>query len=1227
MSNLSHKSRERLTKAFTVLTSVTTALSMSGVMYLAPTALAVAPADYGLTEGDVVSAAGSDDPDVYIVNEMGYKRLFLNPAIFNFYGHLGGFAAVKNVSPATRDAFGTSGLFRNCETNDEKVYGVETTGEDTGMLHWVNTPGSQAVIDDANFFKKVFCINSNEFNWYSKGTDYTSVNQVPSYVRGTTPVVTPVTPGAVMVSLSPSNPVAKTITLNTYGEAVMGLRFTGTGKVNELSFKRGGPGRTADYANLYIYEGARRLTGGRTPSSADGTITFISLNVDVAGTKDLSLVADHSGVAGNVNYWELTGVKLDSGTASGFPLMSSNFTFSGANSGTINVDKTGSVANPKVGQKVAHLSEFKVTANTEAAFVKRVQLINGGDMKASDITNLYLEVQGVKVADGKMTTDGYAVFDFGSPGYKIAKGDNRIFKMFGDITGKKSETVKFYLEQVSDVTAIGDQFGFGMKPTVGSTFDDSTNTHSLTLQGGALTITFNGPTATNVGTNTTDTVLARYSMTAISTIEVKKLGLVLCNDTGANDYENSHDTTDGWADLDDIKITDEDTGQVLVGPADGSAFLLNEATGCPNSATGAGKIFTDTFDLVGGKTRNLKVTADVKTANTRAGVALVSTDLIKVVLDGYGESDLSGSSGDVAVLKYAGTNVAVDDSDILPNTDLGANNLTIQSASLTLGLSATPKSTTYVKGTKAVEAAGFTFAASLASDLKVTDITLTGYVADSGTTLVKGVSDVAEDTSLNVANLIAAVKLYDGSTGAVVSETASSNNLNNSTGTIVFNNLNWVVPAGQTKVLLVKTDLSSNATSGSSDVISFDINTTTDVSALDSASSTVNAGNSDPNLGTAPTVIATIADSGTLAISAAPATPISEAKYWGQAGTEFARYRIRANDEAFYIERFNLFNKSDTAAAATNNVKQVKIQYTNEAGSTLTATGPLNNDVRPSVSFGFTGDSRPFVPKDSSIDIIVLVDLKSKAEGATSEVNFSIDFAGGDGTSDGFGDDEFRAVGKGSGTVIDADPASGNTVADLEANNMYVYRVFPKITKETLSVVGEPLGTKDVLKFTIKAEGLSDSKILFNDPESVSLRFEVVASGGADSDMTFNLYVVSTGELIASRTALSAPTDGPSVQNSDISTGLGRASVAFNDWERDFEIAGGTSTTFRVEAAFVNFSQASDYFSLVLRDETSATNPVVRYVDGARSGEDQDISHTAGVFRLLPMVSDTFTKN
>lgn len=136
-----------------------------------------------LKDGDTISAGGSDDPDIYIINAQGYKRLFLNPAIFGFYGHLGGFQNVKNVAPSVRNSFKISGLFRNCETNDEKIYGVEVTGEDSGTLHWVNTSGDQAVQDDPDFFKKIFCINNNEFNWYSKGAPYTSVGQIPEYNR------------------------------------------------------------------------------------------------------------------------------------------------------------------------------------------------------------------------------------------------------------------------------------------------------------------------------------------------------------------------------------------------------------------------------------------------------------------------------------------------------------------------------------------------------------------------------------------------------------------------------------------------------------------------------------------------------------------------------------------------------------------------------------------------------------------------------------------------------------------------------------------------------------------------------------------------------------------------------------------------------------------------------------------------------------------------------------
>lgn len=138
-----------------------------------------APDQFGLKEGDLIRS--DKDNDIYIINEHNYKRLFLNPVIFNFYGHLGGFEKVKVISQEARDSFKTSYLFRNCENNDKKVYALELTGEDEGILHWLNVTGSAAIAEDADFFKKVFCINFKEFSWYGIGSPYTSLSQVPDY--------------------------------------------------------------------------------------------------------------------------------------------------------------------------------------------------------------------------------------------------------------------------------------------------------------------------------------------------------------------------------------------------------------------------------------------------------------------------------------------------------------------------------------------------------------------------------------------------------------------------------------------------------------------------------------------------------------------------------------------------------------------------------------------------------------------------------------------------------------------------------------------------------------------------------------------------------------------------------------------------------------------------------------------------------------------------------------
>ncbi len=139
----------------------------------------------GLHEGDIVGSSAPDDPDIYIVNDWGYKRLFLSPTIFSFYGHLR-FDAVKRFGDTVIDSMPISALFRNCETGDQRVYALEVVSEDDAVLHWVNVSGEQAAQEDDDFFRKVFCINSRELAWYRLGSAYTSLAQVPLYTRAVT---------------------------------------------------------------------------------------------------------------------------------------------------------------------------------------------------------------------------------------------------------------------------------------------------------------------------------------------------------------------------------------------------------------------------------------------------------------------------------------------------------------------------------------------------------------------------------------------------------------------------------------------------------------------------------------------------------------------------------------------------------------------------------------------------------------------------------------------------------------------------------------------------------------------------------------------------------------------------------------------------------------------------------------------------------------------------------
>jgi nitrous oxidase accessory protein NosD len=119
-----------------------------------------------IIDGDLIRAEG--DMDVYIVKIMGdkkFKRLILNPAIFNQYGHLK-WENVKDVSQEIVNQYITSDLIR--VVGDDKVYKLYSAG-DIGEKRWIKT--ADDFLDLAYDWDAIYEINNFERDYYIPGED------------------------------------------------------------------------------------------------------------------------------------------------------------------------------------------------------------------------------------------------------------------------------------------------------------------------------------------------------------------------------------------------------------------------------------------------------------------------------------------------------------------------------------------------------------------------------------------------------------------------------------------------------------------------------------------------------------------------------------------------------------------------------------------------------------------------------------------------------------------------------------------------------------------------------------------------------------------------------------------------------------------------------------------------------------------------------------------------
>lgn len=997
------------------------------------------------------------NPTVYAVEPGGKLRSIVSEAnAISLWG--------ANWAKMVRDV--PDGFFTNYTVQTPLTVGVYPAGS------LVKTASSPNVyyFDGTNYrpFANEASFTANRFRFEFVATAPASMTLTPvgSTITGAEANLIDTSSGAggnpnmgtgLSAALSSDTPASATIPSNATSVPLMKFNVTasndGDVTIDSITAKRVGVGDYNKISSVFLYDGDNRLTNARSITS-DNTIDFsgISLVISKGMTKTLTVKGNISATGSGEHAIQIPTASsimlVGGGTVSGsFPITGNTMTLSSVDAGTVTVDNSGTLTNPTIGDMGATVAQFKVTAGTEDIWFKSITLKNVEDLTTSLMSNFKLS-NGTTDVPVTYTVNGRRVsLTIASP-IKILNGANKIFTLKADISSaaEKNKKVEFIVENSADVLATSDKYGFGVKPDI-SNYDADTEGQEIVIQGGGLTVSNLSSPARDVKVDSTEVELMKVGIKAVSdTIEVQKMTMTLnttkVSDSGIDygtykDADNDSDYDAGETILiRNIKLKDADTGQTL-----GSAKAITDAT---NWVAGNDVDVTLTFEWTDyfrvnkGATRNIKVVADINSAQF-AGV------VHKANLDFTSANFTAKDSQDQTV------------TDVVPAAVISGNNVTTRTSSLTISRATTPETRTVVKGST-VDSLGMIFAAGTGegNDIKVSGLSMDVWVDAN----VDGTFTSAVEGGVDANELIESVSLYDGAT-LVAGPVAVS-----TTGKAIFTSSKFVggyysIPAGTNKTLIARAKLLSTPPYGGTDdafSLTFVAN---DVTAEDvNGGITPTVSPSPINHTTTPLVSIRVTGNGTITTSAAADKADASIVVAGSTSDiNIHKVKFYATKEAFTVDKLTV--QIGTGSGSYDNVEYVKLY---DAAGTTALSGAVSLDSNGKATFtNLTLSVQPLT------ETFITVFVKTTAMGERTTATDGTAGVGADtgdplnaslSTSAG----EFHAVGASSGTVDDA--------ADAAVSNTHVVRKANlAVTQEALPTSLLSNGVKVLAKFKISAVG------------------------------------------------------------------------------------------------------------------------------------------------------------
>lgn len=758
-----------------------TVVCLSGVSMLAPLAASAAVVDGSLISSNAKNSDGTPtlaSLDTYIVKIVGnkkFKRLIVNPQIFNSYQHLK-WSDIQEVDQSVLDSYTTSSLAR--VDGDSKVYAL-TPLDDTGAKSWINLSAAQFLGEPQSDPDSIYTINSTDAATFSTKADLTTVTQLKAFYKdGTLPGG--VVSGDLTVSLSAATPESMSVPIDSSAEFAAIKLAAGSKDViiNTITVTASGFGTATNLKNVALYIDGAKVGSTKTTinSEKEASFNFSSpIEISANGSKTLTIKASaHAAGSYKLGIKEAADVITAGGTVGGsFPIYG-NAMSADANVTTGHVTmsnasvETADTTN-SFGEDGVLLAGFDLLANHEGAIIDSIKLKNGGTNQEEIISNLKLNMDGDEIAEGSYdAATGYVTFDVNG-GAKITKDESSSFEVYGDLgIASKDDTIKLYVKSVDDFAFTGEDYGFGVQlDAIPEAINAAGDAIIVTLATGDITIDMDlaATPAKDVKADTDNVVLGTFSVK--SNGEDATLTQIVDGAAGSNFEIQGTDIEDG--DIENVEMRDTATGAIY---DVASTFV---------GVTQWTLSMTDEINLAKGVEKTFEIRADLNST--------IDPDAtLKVVVE-KGAMSITGDVSDAAI------------TDIAP-ASVSSALATVKTASLTWSTTAM-NAKTVVAGAKDVVIYKASLEAGTVDPVKLSSVTLTTNGA--------GILDDFTDSNISSVSLYlngVKIKTVDG----IISESAVGTPGHISFTSLLSTGEANIIPAGKTVTLEARADFAGNLT-------------------------------------------------------------------------------------------------------------------------------------------------------------------------------------------------------------------------------------------------------------------------------------------------------------------------------------------------------------------------------------------------------------------------------